>query len=139
MGFSGRNRGGYFDEFAVAPGAVGFFVELGGAVGGVAAGFEGVDDGDGEGLFELEDVREVLVVEAGGVGRGLDVEMVVDYADEVVGYRGDDGGTAGGAEDQAEFAGGAGGVFVGGVGVACGFGIQGSLHCVFAARRLRSR
>ena len=65
----------------------------------------GVDGGDGEGLFELQDVGEVLVVEAGGVGCGLDVEVVVDDADEVVGYGGHDGGAAGRAEDEAEFAG----------------------------------
>ena len=97
------------DEFAVAPGAGGFFVELGVAVGDVAGGLEGVDGGEGEGLFELQDVGEILVVEAGGVGGGLDVEMVVEDADEVVGDRGDDGGAAGGAEDQTERAGGAGG------------------------------
>jgi len=82
------------DQFAVTPDAVGFFVELGGAAGDVASGFQDFDSGDGEGLFELQDVGEVLVVEAGGVGRGLDVEMVVQDADEVVGYRGDDGGAS---------------------------------------------
>lgn len=84
-----------FYEFTVAPDAVGFFVELGGAAGGVAAGLHGVDDGDGEGLFELQDVGEVLVVEAGGVGGRLDVKVVVDDADEVVGDGGHDGGAAG--------------------------------------------
>jgi hypothetical protein len=45
------------------------------------------------------------VVEAGGVGCGLDVEAVVDDADEVVGDGGHDGGASGRAEDEAEFAG----------------------------------
>ena len=49
------------------------------------------------------------MVEAGGVGGGLDIEAVVEDADEVVGYGGDDGGAAGGAEDEAEFAGMGGG------------------------------
>ena len=44
------------------------------------------------------------MVEAGGVGGLLDVETVVEGADEVVGYGGDDGGAAGGAEDHDEFA-----------------------------------
>ena len=113
------------DQFAVAPGAGGLFVELGLALGDVAGGLEGFDGGEGEGLFELEDVGEVLVVEAGGVGRGLDVEVVVEDAEEVVGDGGDDGGAAGGAKDQAEFAGGAGGG---------GGGNCRSLRCVIAAR-----
>ena len=70
----------------------------------VAHGFELVDDVVGELLFEVEAVGQVLVVEARGVGGLLDVEAVVDGADDVVGDGGDDGGAAGGAQDVGEFA-----------------------------------
>ena len=56
----------------------------------------------GELLFEVEAVGQVLVVEARGVGGLLDVEAVVDGADDVVGDGGDDGGAAGGAHDVGE-------------------------------------
>ncbi len=79
------------DELAVAPEA--WVAVVGGlvAVGFVAHGFELVDDVVGELLFEVEAVGDVLVVEAGGVGYGLDVEVVVDGADDVVSDRCDDG------------------------------------------------
>ena len=60
---------------------------------------------DGEFLFEVDAVGQVLVVEARGVGGLLDVEAVVDGADDVVGDGGDDGGAAGGAHDEGELAG----------------------------------
>ena len=59
---------------------------------------------DGEFLFEVEAVGKVLVVEARGVGGLLDVEAVVDGADDVVGDGGDDGGAAGGSHDVGELA-----------------------------------
>ena len=81
-------------EFAVAPDAgvsvVGGLV----AVGVVAHGMELIDDIVGELLLEVEAVRDVLVVKARGVGDGLDVELVVDSADDVVSYSGDDRGAA---------------------------------------------
>ena len=61
--------------------------------------FELLGDVGGKLLFEVEAVGQVLVVEAGGVGGLLDVEAVVEDADDVVGDGGDDGGAAGGAED----------------------------------------
>src|SRR5579862_5007071 len=42
-------------------------------------------------------------MEAWGVCGLLDVEVVVDDGDDVVGYCGDDGGAAGRAEDEGEF------------------------------------
>src|ERR1700722_13306477 len=94
--------GVYGDEFAVAPDAgvsvVGGLV----AVGFVAHGLELIDDVVGKLLFEVETVWEVLVVEARGVGDGLDVEVVVDGADDVVGNSGDDSGAAGGSHDVGE-------------------------------------
>src|SRR3981081_81446 len=60
--------------------------------------------GHGEVLFAVCAVGQVLVVEAGGVGGLLDVEAVVDGADDVVGDGGDDGGAAGGAHDVGEVA-----------------------------------
>ena len=88
------------DEFAVAPDAWVVFVGYGEAVDGVAHGGEGFGGWDGEFLFEVDAVGEVLVVEARGVGGLLDVEAVVDGADDVVGYGGDDGRAAGGAHDE---------------------------------------
>ena len=52
-------------------------------------------------LLEVEAVGQVLVVEAGSVCGLLDVEAIVDDADDVVGDGGDDGRAAGGAEDKA--------------------------------------
>ncbi len=45
------------------------------------------------------------MVEAGRVGSSLDVEAVVDDADEIVGDGGDDGRAAGRAEDETQLAG----------------------------------
>jgi hypothetical protein len=87
------------DEFAVAPGARVVLVSDGEAVDGVAHGFELVGDLGGELLFEVEAIRQVLVMEARSVRRLLDVEAVVDDADEIVGDGGDDGRTARTAED----------------------------------------
>ena len=90
------------DEFAVAPDAGVVLVGYGEAVDGVAHGCELVGYVCGEFLFEVDAVGQVLVVEAGGVGGLLDVEAVVDGADDVVGDGGDDGGAAGGAHDVGE-------------------------------------
>ena len=93
------------DHFAVAPDAgillVGYCV----AVDGVAHGFEFFGGCDGELLLDVDVVGKVLMVEAGGVGGLLDVETVVDGADDVVGYGGDDGGTAGRSHHEGELAG----------------------------------
>src|SRR5260370_41600191 len=83
------------DEFAVAPDAGVVFVGYGEAVDGVAHGFELVGRLCGEFLFEVDAVGQVLVVEARGVGGLLDIEAIVDGADDVVGDGGDDGGAAG--------------------------------------------
>ncbi len=87
------------DEFAVAPGAGVVFVGDCEAVDGVAHCFELLGDIGRELLFEVDAVGQVLVMEAGCVGGLLDVEAVVDGADDVVGDGGDDGGPAGGAHD----------------------------------------
>ena len=92
------------DEFVVAPGAGGVLVGGHLAVGLVAHRDELAGNVVGEGAFEIEAVGEVLVVEARGVGGLLDVEAVVEGADEVVGHRGDDGRATGGAEDEADAA-----------------------------------
>ena len=92
------------DEFRVAPYAGVFLVGYGESVDGVAEGFELVGYVGGKFLFEVEAVGQVLVVEAWCVGCLLDVEVVVDGADDVVGDGGDDGGTTGGAENEGEFA-----------------------------------
>src|SRR5260370_6911215 len=87
------------DEFGVAPDAGVVFVGYGEAVDGVAHVFELVGCSDGKFLFEVDAVGQVLVVEARGIGGLLDVEAVVDGADDVVGDGGDDGGSAGGTHD----------------------------------------
>src|ERR1700754_4400366 len=92
------------DEFAVAPGAGVVLVGYGEAVDGVAHGGELVGYVSGEFLFEVEAVGEIWMVEARGVGYGLDVESVIDGAEDVVGDGGDDGGPAGGAHDVSELA-----------------------------------
>ncbi len=101
--FSGLGIDG--DEFAVAPDAGIVFVGYGETVDIVAHGFELSGYVYGELLFEVEAIGQVLVVKTGGVGGLLDVEMIVDDADEVVSNCGDNGGAAGGAEDEAKFAG----------------------------------
>jgi hypothetical protein len=65
------------DHLAVAPGA-GVVLVSGVDVGdGVAVGGELGGDRSGEGFFELQLVGEILMVEAGGVGGLLDVEVVI--------------------------------------------------------------
>ena len=93
------------DEFAVAPYAWILFVGHGIAVDGVTHGFEFVGWCYGELLLEVDAVGKILIVEAGSVGGLLDVEAVVDGADDVVGYGGDDGRTARGAHDEGQLAG----------------------------------
>lgn len=96
--FSGFGIDG--DEFAVAPDAWVLFVRDRETVDGVAHGCEFFGGWGWELLLHVDAVGKVLMVEAWGVGGLLDVESVVDGADDVVGYGGDDGGTAGSSHDE---------------------------------------
>ena len=79
------------DDFAVSPDAGVVLVGYGDAVDGVAHGLELVGYGERKFLFQVDAVGKILVVEARSVGGLLDVEVVVDDADDVVGDGGDDG------------------------------------------------
>ena len=88
------------NHLAVAPDAGVLLVGLIDAADRVAGGSERVEDRKREGLLDLEDVREILVVEARSVRRLLHIEAVVQDGDDVVGDRSNDGGAAGRAEDE---------------------------------------
>ena len=79
------------DEFAVAPGSGTLLIGILISIRGVAHGFQLVAHAGRKASFEVEAVGQVLVMEAGRVGSGLDVEVIVDDGDDVVRYGGDDG------------------------------------------------
>ena len=66
------------NHLAVAPDARVLLVGLIDAADRVAGGFERVEDGQREGLLDLEGVGQILVVEARSVRRLLHIEAVVE-------------------------------------------------------------
>lgn len=87
------------DQLAIPPRAWIMFIVGSVAVNVIAHGCELIGNVRREFLFDVQAVGQVLVVETRSICGLLDVEAVVDDADEVVRNGGNDGGTTGGAED----------------------------------------